>query len=336
MRIHYVEDNALDAKILTEMVGDERDIQLNISERIEDFQRLTEVDPTDFVLLDVRRPDAVSIEDDIQRVRAFTDAPIVFVTSDNAETMRQEAVTGGAEAVIDKMDLSSKLLKQIIANSRWRQKISYPPGEGALKSPEIKSSVESLKGPFAYIELSLQTLLETMEDSGRANTAEYVSHLLETVRAIRAYSEDDLSQATRTPIHELLLDTAERVARTAKSRQVDLVFETESSWFTQIGSRPLAALGVQHLVAGLLRACESGDRMSIRSERDNDGIALNIFVSRAVLSSKAALFDLTKAAPSLGLDSKASLQLGLTLLSVPPEQVDVHIHKGNLFIKIQI
>lgn len=336
MRIHYVEDNELDAKILTEMVGSESDIQLNVSERIEDFQRLSKSGSTDFVLLDVRRPDAVSIEDDIKRVREFSDAPIVFVTSDNAENMREEAVFSGAEGVIDKTDLSSKLLKQILANSKWRRKIAAPDIEGKLKSREIKSSVESLKGPFAYIELSLQTLLETMEDSGRANTAEYVSHLLETVRAIRAYSEDDLSQSTRTPIHELLVDTAERVSRTAKTRQVDLVFETETSWFTQIGSRPLATLGIQHLVAGILRACEKGDRVSIRSERHEDGIALNIFVSRAIISSRDALFDLTKAAPSLGLDSKASLQLGLTLLSVPKEQVDVHVHNHNLFIKLVV
>ncbi|HBH89578.1 response regulator [Ponticaulis sp.] len=334
MRIHYVEDNALDAKILTEMVGEERDIQLNISERIEDFQRLSQLGPADFVLLDVRRPDAISIEDDIKRVREFTDAPIVFVTSDDAENMRQEAVSSGAEAVIDKIDLSSKLLKQILANSKWRRKAPDQPAEGKVSSRDIKRSVESLRGPFSYIELSLQTLLETMEDSGRSSTADYVAHLLETVRAIRAYSEDDLSQATRTPIHELLLETAERVSSTAQSKQVNLVFETETSWFTQIGSRPLATLGIQHLVAGILRACEKGDRVSIRSERHEDGIALNIFVSRAVIPSKEALFDLTKAAPSLGLDSKASLQLGLTLLSVPPEQVDVHVHNGNLFLKL--
>ncbi|MAI90517.1 response regulator [Ponticaulis sp.] len=336
MRIHYVEDNARDAEILTDMVGGEGDIQLNISERIEDFERLSEAGPTDFVLLDVRRPDAISIEDDIQRVRAFTNAPIVFVTSDNADDMRREAFASGAEAVIDKTDLNYKLLKQMIVNATLKHQVQTEVPESRLRSREMKSSVESLLGPFSYIELSLQTLLETMEDAGRSNTAEYVAHLLETVRAIRAYSQDDLSQATRTPIHELLLDTAERVSKTARAKEVDLVLATETSWFTQIGSRPLASLGVQHFIAGLLRACEKGDRMSIRSERDNEGIALNIFVSRAVISSKDELFDLTKAAPALGLDSKASLQLGLTLLSVPPEQVDVHVHKGNLFIKVQI
>lgn len=336
MRIHYVEDNARDAKIMSELVRSEVDIQLDVSERIEDFASSSFGSSTDFILLDVRRPDAISIEDDINRIRTFTDAPIVFVTSKGADDVRREAFQGGAEAVIDKTDLNTNLLRQIAVNSTLRHRVKTELPEGRVSSRSMKASIESLSGPFAYIELSLQTLHETMHDTGRMATAEYVSHLLETVRAIRAYSQDDLTQATRTPIHELLLDTAERVSQAARARGVDLIMETETSWFTQIGSRPLASLGLQHLLAGLLRACQKGDRMSVRSERDENGIALSLFVSRAIFESKDVLFDLTRAAPGLGLDAKASLQLGLTLLSVPREQVDVHLHKGNLFIKIRI
>ena len=336
MRIHYVEDNERDAKALSEMIGLDGGIQLAISERIDDFASLSGAAPTDFVLLDVRRPDAVSIKDDITRVRRLTDAPIVFVTGDNAETLRNEAMSGGAEAVIDKSDLNKNLLRQLMLNATHRHRLASKVSEEKLSSKEIKASIDAMAGPFTYIELSLQTLLETMEDSGRTASADYVSHMLDTVRAIRAYSQDDLSKATRTPIHELLVETAERVSRTAKNRKIDLVMETETSWFTQVGSQPLASLGVQHLIAGLMRACEPGDRMSVRGERDEDGIALSIFMSRAVLSSANELFDLTKASPSLGLDSKASIQLALTLLSLTREQVDVHVHKGNLFVKVRI
>lgn len=336
MRIHYVEDNLRDAEALTDMVGADSDIQLNISEKISDFFSASQEGETDFVLLDVRRPDAISIEDDIRRVRSFTSAPIIFVTSDNAADMRQEAFSSGADAVIDKGDLNPNLLRQLYLNSSIRHQMKTEIPEGRLSSREIKTSIEALVGPFSYLEMSLQTLLETMEDAGRSTTADYVSHLLETVRAIRTYSQDDFSKSTRTPIHELLVDTAERVSRTAQSRGVDLIMETETSWFTQIGSRPLASLGIQHLIAGLLRACQSGDRMAVRSERDENGIALNIFVSRAIITSKEMLFNLNAAAPTLGLDSKASLQLGLTLLGVTSAQADVHVHKGNLFIKVLV
>ncbi|MAK62577.1 MAG: hypothetical protein CMK09_16525 [Ponticaulis sp.] len=336
MRIHYVEDNERDAAMLTNMVGTDGDIQLNISERMEDFLKSSKNDKTDFVLLDVRRPDAVSIEDDIRRVRSYTDAPIVFVTSGNAEGVRREAFVGGAEAVIDKGDLNKNLLRQLFLNSSIRHRMNQEVPEDRIQSREMKTSIETLTGPFAYVELSLQTLLEVMEDAGRTNTAEYVAHLLETVKAIRAYSQDDLSKSTRTPIHELLIETAERMSRTAKKRGVDLILETEASWFTQMGSQPLASLGIQHMIAGLLRACEKGDRMAVRSERDENGIALNIFVSRDIIPSKDALFDLTQAGPHLGPDSKASIQLALTVLAISPEQADVHIHKGNLFIKLLI
>lgn len=336
MRIHYVEDSDIDAAVLTSMVGKDSDIQLNISQKLDDFALSSKESQTDFVLLDVRRPDAISIEDDIRRVRNFTDAPIVFVTSGDADILRRQAFVSGAEGVIDKNDLNPNLLRQLFLNSSIRHRLQSEIPEDKIASRQMKTSIEALQGPFAYIELSLQTLFEAMEDSGRSNTADYVAHLLETVRAIRAYSQDDLSKATRTPIHELLVDTAERVSQTARQRGVDLILETEASWFTQMGSQPLASLGIQHLIAGLLRGCEKGDRMAVRSERDGHGIALNIFVSRALISSKDVLFNLVNAGPSLGLDSKASIQLGLTVLSVVPEQVDVHVHKGNLFIKVLI
>ena len=341
MRIHYVEDNAKDARIISDMVRSDVDVELCVSERLEDFVSSQSRDNTDFIMLDVRRPDAVSIQDDIRKIRAFTDAPIVLVTSDGSEIVRREAFAGGADAVLDKGELNHNLLRQIALNSTLRHKVktenSLPViAEPRATSASMKASLESLSGTFSYIEFSLQTLHETVSDAGRSATADYVGHLLETVKAIRAYAQDDLSQATRTPVHELLLETAQRVSRNARAEGVDLVMETETSWFTQIGSGPLAALGMHHLIGGLLRACSRGDRVSVRCERDENGIALNLFLSRVLFETSDELFDLAKSKPSIGFDAKASIQLGLTLLSVPKEQVDVHVHRNSLFIKVRI
>lgn len=342
MRIHYVEDNDKDAQIVSDMVQSDLELKIDISKRIDDFEQSGETASTDFIMLDVCRPDAVSIEDDIRRIRTFTDAPIVLVTSDGSDLIRREAFAGGAEAVLDKRDLSSELLRQIAINTTLRHKLKAEKSRSSREQTphaqpySLKAPLETLSGTFSYLEISLQTLHEAMIDAGRQATAEYVAHLLETVRAIRAYAQDDLSQATRTPIHELLLDTAERVSRDARKMGIDLVMETETSWFTQIGSRPLAALGIQHLIGGILRACAKGDRISVRSERVDEGIALNLFVSRAIIDSRKTLFNLADNCPGMGGDAKASIQLGLTLLSVPKEQVDVHVHKNNLFIRVQI
>lgn len=341
MRIHYVEDNPKDAELLSRMVEDDKAIQLTVSAKINDFvdQRLQDV--TDFVLLDIRRPDAVSIKDDIARIRKFTNAPIVFVTSDSSDGVRQEAFESGAEAVLDKNELNSNLLRQVAINSM--QKHIFRPNSNQQETEANKrrrrneleqSSLAHLKEPFAYVEMSLQTLYDAMVDSGRDTTANYVSHLLETMKAIRTYAEDDLTVSTRTAIHDLLVESAERVSRTAKARLVDLVIEAETSWFTQMGSKPLAGLGVQHLIDGLLRGLNAGDRMSVRSERDNDGIALNIFLNRPIIKSSIELFDLSKASPTLGSDAKASLQLGLMLLGVTADQVEFEQVNGHIFLKL--
>lgn len=343
MRIHYVEDNDQDAELYSRMIREENGIEIIVSSRLEDFERSGTREQTDFILLDVYRPDAVSIEDDIRRIRAFTDVPIVLVTSDSSESVRRQAFAGGAEAVLDKFDLNANLLRQIAINSTTRHKIKTgveikeaEAAEPKASSESIKVSLGALSNAFSYIEFSLQTLYETMADAGRANTANYVYHLIETIQAIRTYAQDDLSQSTRAPIHELMVAAAQRVSQDARSRGVDLIIETENSWFTQMGSAPLASIGLNHLIGGLLRACNRGDRVSVRSERDENGIALNIFLSRVVIDSADALFNLDRASPSMGFDAKASVQLGLTLLSVPKEQVDVHVHRNNLFIKIRI
>ncbi len=345
MRIHYVEDNDNDAELFSRMVREEKGVEILVSTRLEDFEKSGSREQTDFILLDVFRPDSISIQDDIRRIRAFTDAPIVLVTSDGSDKVRREAFAGGAEAVLDKSDINPNVIRQIARNSTLRHKVKSEITledstlsilENKVNSDDMKSNLSALSGAFSYIEFSLQTLYETMEDAGRKNSANYIRHLVDTVKAIRAYAQDDLSKATRTPIHELMMGTAQHVSQDARNRGIDLIFEAESSWFTQMGSQPLAALGMNHLIGGLLRACSKGDRVSVRSERDENGIALNIFMSRAVVDSADALFNLEQANPAMGFDAKASVQLGLTLLSVPREQVDVHIHRNNLFIKIRI
>lgn len=345
MRIHYVEDNDQDAELYSRMIREENGVEIVVSSRLEDFEKSGSREKTDFILLDVYRPDAVSIADDIKRIRAFTDAPIVLVTSDGSDSVRQQAFAGGAEAVLDKDDINANLLRQIAINSTVRHRVKSAPqikdadieeDEDRTPSDQVKASLSAFGGTFSYIEFSLQTLYEAMADTGRTATAEYVQHLVETIKAIRAYAQDDLSQTTRTPIHELMIEAAQRVSRDARARGVDLVIKTENSWFTQVGSAPLASLGVNHLLGGLLRACSKGDRISVRTERDENGIAINLFLSRVVVDSADALFDLDKSSPSMGFDAKASVQLGLTLLSVPKEQVDVHVHRNNLFIKIQV
>lgn len=346
MRIHYVEDNVNDAELYSRMIREDNGVEIIVSARLEDFEKSGTRDQTDFVLLDIFRPDAISIQDDIDRIRAFTDAPIVLVTSDGSDSVRQQAFAGGAEAVLDKIDLNPNLLRQIAINSTTRHRIrtanSAPvPDPEDIEEPKatsdaVKVSLAALTSTFSYLEFSLQTLFEAMQDTGRENTASYVRHLIDTVQALSTYAKDDLSQTTRAPVHELMMEAAQRVSSDARSRGVDLVIETENSWFTQMGSAPLASLGFYHLIGGLIRACIKGDRVSVRTERDENGIAVNLFLSRAVVESVDALFNLEQASPTMGFDAKASIQLGLTLLSVLKEQADVHIHRNNLFIKIRV
>lgn len=342
MKIHYIEDNAQDAALFSRMIRERGDVELTVSPRVDEFENSGDGSRTEFILLDVHRPDSVSLEDDIARIRKFSNAPIMVLTSDQSDGLRQEAMEGGAVGLVDKNSVDANVLQQFALNFALRHQLSHTGDiagsndEPALKSEEIKAPLASLVGTFSYLESSLQLLHEAMEDSGRENSADYVKHLIETVGALHAYARDDLTKSTRAPIHELLVDTANRISKEAMSRKIDLVMKTENSWFTQIGSKPLAALGLNHLIDGLMRSCQAGDRISLRSEREENGISLNLFLSRAIVSNAEELFNLEHATPSMGFDAKASVQLGLTLLTVTQEQVDVHTHRNNLFIKIQM
>ena len=111
---HYIEDDALDALALTGMLNGEGDISLTTSTSLNDFEDWIEGGDLDFVLVDIYRPDSRSFEDEVKRIRAFSNAAIFFITGDEAKFYVDDALEVGAEGVLEKEALTAQGLLKVL------------------------------------------------------------------------------------------------------------------------------------------------------------------------------------------------------------------------------
>lgn len=323
MFIHYIEDDEIDILILKRIASSEPSIDLTVSDNVDGLAERIESHPVDIVLLDVHRPDSVSIEDDLARIRKISAAPVVLLTGAPTEELRVPAIRSGASAVVDKGAISKELLVQILANANAEYAarnalFDDEPEEDGDLSPEYRR----LALPLKYVEAGLETLRDVIRGTSMAASAGFVSHLLETVRAVDAYATSDLSTATRTPVHQLLVRYQRHIEDLARSKGVELTMNMKPAWYFQVGSEPMARLGVQHLLEGVMRLCARPDTVEVDVEADESSAELKIFVSRP-LAPNASMFFGGDGFDALELGARSSLQLGVLLLSLRPQQIEV-------------
>lgn len=306
-----------------------RDVDLRISTSIKEFSQTDLPLEPSIVLIDVERPDAVSLEDDFLKLKQLVSAPIVFITYGDTNFIRKKAINIGAEAVIDKSDLSLGLVRQLILHA-----VAKPPEEkssGFIETDSenekflVERNFQALRAPLTYLESGLGTLSDVMRETGKPGSREFVDHLRETIQAIRQYSEDDLSSQAGGSLDLLIQQSLVRIRQLAESRNINLKVDWEAAGFQRIGSDALARLGVQHLLEGVLRCCSSKDGVWMQGEKaeQTGSSVIKVHMSRRVLPSKDMLFPDAKPSPLVGLDALSSMQLGALLLMLTPKQVEL-------------
>lgn len=319
MLIQYVEDDPVFGFLVSEMFREDENYDLLIKPTLADVQSSPELKKTGFFLLDVNRPDTISIERDFEVIRELTPAPVAFVTQGDTSKLRPRALRIGAEAVIDKDELNSSLLRQLVVNARSRRAAELQ------EESMSENQVSSLRAPLDYLEFGLGVLDDIMLETGKFESREFVSHLRATARALKQYANEELSVQSAQSLNTLIEQIQGRIYRHALARDIGLRMDWEPSRFTQIGSNALAQLGVQHLLDGTLRCAGRGDGVWMFGEKDEttgDSV-LKVHMSRPILPSETIFFPGGKSPNALGLDAVSSLQLGALLLSLSQEQVQL-------------
>lgn len=335
MRLLYIEDSDIDAENLSRIAKRDGHMQVTHSASFVELDDEADYDNPDGILIDVMRPEALSVEDDVVQARRFSQAPIVFVTGGDSQQIRRRALQAGAEAVLDKSTLSADMLRQAYANASARG-LSEPiiRREVVEAEPEdsLNFNMQNLVAPLDYIEEGLMTLVEGLRDAGKGVSAEFADHLFSSVRAMKLFAKSDLGVQTLVSLDEVLSDLEhERVLVRASNQNWDvarvgdvaLSVDVPREQYWQIGPSEMAALGFRHLLQGLLKLARPSDKLALRVERDGCGPNLILYLSRQLIDDVDVFFNQPSHRLDMPGDALASLHLAALLLVLRRQQIEI-------------
>ncbi len=337
MLIYLAEDDPIFRQIFQNTLKSDDRFVVSLFSSLEELVHSDHQANPDLIVVDVMRPDSISMENDVERIKSKYDSPYVFVTSGEAEELRERAFGLGAEGVFDKSDLNVASLRQLVLNSKARRKHTVANRNGVRTEDSVKDWT-ALKAPLSYLESGLSTLSEVMQETGKVGSLEFVEHLRETLQAIKQYMQDDLSQESGGSLDLLIQQSVLRIQRLAQTRQINLRVDWESTGFRQMGSGALVQLGVQHLLEGVLRCCRASDGVWMQGEKGEipNSSIIRVHLSRRVLPSKEILFPDASAPDHIGLDALSSMQLGAMLLLLSEQQVKLSTESKQQLLSVYL
>ena len=335
MFVHYVEDNDLDALLMTNLTRKESDLKIERCRSIEDLRLHLAHHDADCVLLDLMRPDALSVEDDIIAIRKLTNAPVVFITSSDGDHFRKRAIQAGAEALIEKAALSSDVLKQIFYNVMSRPvsgavALSEPHADRAdmqreplgLGLPNV--NLDRLNLPLRFMQQSIGHLKLAQKYEDRL----VMEDLEDLTDDLRTFAQSDLTQSSRVALDIVLSGLKQQLAIYSGRRGVMLRMALEACCFDLVGPAELCGIGLNRIISGFLIGAKAGDSIFVRSEKSDEGAILHIQSTCGLLDEKEALFDSFGTGEPESLAAIASLQVGILMLGLSPQQVQISTEAG--------
>ncbi len=338
MHVHYIEDNDNDAEVLSTLAEDDGRLKLTLSRSITGLHsQINDSDP-DCLLIDVIRPDALSVEQDVELVRRYTSAPIMFITGGDPNAIRRRAVKAGAEAVLDKRKLNVDVLWQALVDARARTEQHAAPVLVMRDAAplEAETAMGRFARPLAQMQTELSELTEHLRKAGRTVSAESAERLLDTANTLTLLAKSDLNAKTLVGLHDAFQDVSdEHIAvrfldePSAKDEpnandsgliRIDVV----KDWFWHRGSADLASLAFQHLAQGVLALREGSERVAVRVERDNLGVSVAVYADQALLRDiEELLAPIDPCHSPQRAKGLSHLQMTLLLLSMPSERVSL-------------
>ena len=272
------------------------------------------------------RTQGLGLKQDFASLRRITSAPIAVVAHHADEQDLKEAMSCGAEMVVEHRDLSVSLLRQSVRNLRARKASS--------NLRQVQHSLQSLIAPVEYLEFGLTTLLEGLKDGRQTTTRAFIGHLLDTVQTLKKCAQAQYGEVSDESVGRLIEHSRERMARLARHRGVSLRADWETARFDSGAPSQLAELGLQHILEGVLRCCGEGDGIWLHGEKGADTSIIRIHLSRRVLRSAEVLFPGTASGPGMGLDASSSIQLGALLLSLTRDKVELVSEKRQQMLSL--
>jgi CheY-like chemotaxis protein len=119
IQILLIEDNPGDARLIQEILGEEKDVTFTLTKakRLAEGIKLLTAGGMDVVLLDLSLPDSSGLETFIKIHTSIPNIPVIILSGLNDEDMALRAVHEGAKDYLVKGQVDIKLLVQAIQHA---------------------------------------------------------------------------------------------------------------------------------------------------------------------------------------------------------------------------
>jgi CheY-like chemotaxis protein len=330
MRIHYVEDDKADVLALRHLLRNRRDLTIDTSERMDQIGAAPDLASLDALLVDVRRPDSLSIEDDVRAARSFTGAPLIFLTGLDPSPLEARARLAGADAILSKTSLDADLLTQCLERAKASRSSPLAvdadtdviPPEPEAQWPMERPTLASVDTALAVIERSLADISHVLDDPLRVSAS--LSDPLRLTHMLRRLSARPFSAITLCEASGPLKDLQRTLADRAAQLKISMAFECASDvrWYA-LGSRQDALAGLEALVRACLCACGPQDWLHIGLRLVEGQARIDIFSNQGRIADLAQVFG--DAGAQIRVD-RAFMECAVHLLGLRPEQLRMSLH----------
>ena len=333
MLVHYVEDDKFDVISMKRILRGEKSVKLRTSERMDNITSFIDFKKADIFMVDVRRPDSTSVEADVGTIRSYSDAPVVFVTGQDPEIIRERALAAGAIDVLRKDSLDPSMLVQILERACGSIK-QIDGSSDVLFSGSTETGIESVYWPMVSPTITtcdemIAFVETTLSGDVRENISE-VKEALELVRLIRRISTRQFSTSVLVDASQIVSKAFDDLSDTMRLHEVKVSGKLHGQApFWTVGSRNDAALGIMTIVKSSLYLSCPGDHVQFHVGCVDGMTTIEILTKTVLISSHSEIFK-THAhgndTPSYGL---CLMQAACHLLALRPEQMTISTGPTN-------
>lgn len=324
MRLHYVEyslDNAISLRDRTRREGD---IGIDLSTSLDELLRQANADEIDAVLIDINRPDAVSIEDDVARLRTRLMVPVAFVTGGDASKLRPRAINAGARAVLDKATLTVDAILDVFEEAV--SEVDDPLADIVPSASLPNAALKNLLGPLRVVEESLSMLTDTFDGMGTRVGADCARDAYEIARALSLFGAADTRAIVPIDLLSAVKGGIASVEALAAEKEITFQCSGEKIRYGQIGDASLSASGMHHLLKAVCLEVPARSKVSVFVEKGANGPVLSVFLPRKTLNTVELLFDSDGADLGVHPVSAGSFRIAALSLGIGPSQAVLRSH----------
>jgi PAS domain S-box-containing protein len=121
MLVYLIEDNYIDAQIVTEMIAKMKDVRLKVFMSLAEFFEGFKENQPEVILVDLGLPDSSGIETALKVLQVSHFVPVVVLTGDDDDDMAIQAIEAGAQDYLVKGVYTFDALKRVLRYSVERK-----------------------------------------------------------------------------------------------------------------------------------------------------------------------------------------------------------------------